>query len=141
MSLFNKTKQTKTKSQISLSFPLFLPLVSLPLSSKANTVGLINLNSNFICTQRSPPVLQLFQKMLIICVVSPRVSPFYSYKLIFNISSLSVWQDLRPYHFLLSVHYSILKNILTLNPQQLFAASVKPQFSCVHFKLAKGCSV
>lgn len=68
------------------------------------------LNSNFICMQRSHPVLQLFQKMLIICFVSSRVGLCYSFKFTFNIRSLSVWQDLRPYHFLLSVHYSILMN-------------------------------
>lgn len=61
----NKPKQNKIlKLPI---IPLSLLLDSIFLSSKENTFVVISVNSNFICMQTSHPVLQLVQKMLIIC--------------------------------------------------------------------------
>lgn len=125
-SLFkNKTKQRKTKHlppPASPSSLLSRPLP--PLSPKENTWGLIRLNPNFICMQikgnnESAWFTMVSEKSSHVFWVSSTVNLFYSFKFIFDISSLSLWQGLRPYQFLLryiSFHYNSLMNILALSP-------------------------
>lgn len=82
-----------------------------------------------MCSKKSPCLTVGSENVNHLFWVSSTVSLFYSFKFIFQINCLCVARfetlSLPP-----AVHYNILMSIFTLNPQQLFAASVKPQYSC-----------